>query len=236
MLLQISPFSLEHNWTINWHRLPSNIKERPILGEIAKNEEKALYAIASVGVITSSQMYHLFNLNKTKLKKMVARQRIVRHELILNEKHKISIYTLGINGAKIVRLSGYEINYWVRYQITDVIKRLLFFSLLERFKDKNAEVMPAPEPFAGGLVINEKPMYVYVVRGDVTDLIMFIKWNEFHERMIIVTESLSVLAQLKPYLNNIKLRVILDHSIVDKNSDISKAFYLFKDNEFIPEV
>ena len=33
-------------------------------------------------------------------------------------------------------------------------------------------------------------MYIYVLRGDIQDLMVFLKWREFNERMIIITESL----------------------------------------------
>lgn len=229
-----NPFSLQNEWVVHWRRLPSNISERPILGEIAKNEEQALRAIATVGLITSSQLLNLYQLGKNKLNRMIRRQRVVRHQLTLNNKYNISIYTLGINGAKIAEVSDYyEVNYWVRYRIEDVLKRIVFFGLYERFD--GVELLPAVEPFIATLMINGKPMYVYVVRGDTNDLLMYLKWNKFNERMIIVTESLSHLEMLKPFLHDIKLRVILDEDILNPNINIGDAFYLFKDNEFIKE-
>lgn len=229
----ISPFSLSHSWSVHWNRLPSNFKERPILGEIAKNEEEALKAIASVGVITSTQLFNIFKLNKNKQKRMVYRHRLVQHELSLNNKEQISIYTLGVNGAKIVNLPGYEVNYWVRYTINDTLKRLLFFSFYERFYP--VELLPAVDPFTGGILVNNKPMFVYVLRGDLNDFIMYLKWNKINERLIIITESLSFLEQLKPYLHNIKLRVIEDSSVFDKSKSIRESFYEFKNNDFVQE-
>ena len=37
-------------------------------------------------------------------------------------------------------------------------------------------------------IINEKPIYIYVVRGDVNDLLMYLKWDgkNFNERLIII--------------------------------------------------
>lgn len=233
-MVAISPFSLSHDWAIHWDRLPSNFREGPILGQIAKNEEEALNAIASVGIISSSQMFNLFRLNRNRLKRMVERNRLVQHEIVLNNKQRISLYTLGVNGAKITKLVGYEVNYWVEYTITDVLKRLLFFSFYERFYP--VKLLPAIDPFVGTVLINEKPMYVYVLRGDVNDLMMYLKWNHLNERLIIVTESLSFLEQLKPFLHDLQLRVILDHSIMNKEQAIQKSFYLFKNNEFQPEV
>src|SRR5690625_1130525 len=109
--MAMSPFSLDHDWVIHWDRLPSNFRESPILGQIAKSEEEALKAVASVGVVSSSQIFNLFKLNKSRLSRMVKRNRIVQHEIVLNNKYRISLYTLGINGAKIVGITGYEVNY-----------------------------------------------------------------------------------------------------------------------------
>lgn len=231
--LAISPFSLEHDWAIHWTRLPSNMQERPILGQIAENEEQALKAIASVGLITSNQLLDIYSLGSKKLKRMVMRNRIVRHELVMNGKHRISVYSLGINGAKIAGVVGYENNYWLNYRINDILKRLIFFKFYERVNSKG--VFPAPDPFIGALVINDKPMYVYVVRGDLNDISMYLKWNAFNERLIIITESLSFLEQLKPYLHNLKLRVILDEGVVNHEQRLNNVFYLLEENQFIKE-
>ncbi|RKJ51420.1 hypothetical protein D7X33_32205, partial [Butyricicoccus sp. 1XD8-22] len=173
--MAISPFSLEHTWAVYWKRLPSNMQDRPILGQVASNEEKALKAIASVGLITANQLLNLYSLSSNKLTRMVKRNRIVQHEIVMNDKYRIAIYSLGINGAKIVGLPGYEVNYWVKYSIHDILKRLLFFSFYERFHQN--ELIPVPNPFMGAIIINDKPMFVYVVRGDLNDLSMYLKWN-----------------------------------------------------------
>src|SRR5690554_7582237 len=60
------------------------------------------------------------------------------------------------NGAKIAGVSGYESNYWVKYTIEDVLKRLLFFSFYERFYPN--KLSPAIDPFMGAITINQKPI------------------------------------------------------------------------------
>lgn len=218
---------------IHWKRIPSNFQERPILGQVAAKEVEALKALSCVGLITSRQMFNLYGLTKKKLKRMVERHRIVPHELVLNEKHRITVYSLGVNGAKIAEMTGYEVNYWVRFQITDVLKRLLFFSFYERVYPSKLEL--AHDPFIAKIYINNNPMYVYVARGALDDIMMYLKWNEFNERLIIITESLSHLQQLKPFLQNIKLRVILDSSILNKEEPLINSFYLLENNEFRKE-
>lgn len=231
--MAISPFSLEHDWAVHWRRIPSNFQEAPILGQIAKNEEEAIRAVACVGIITANQLFNIYSLSRKKVIRMVKRHRLVEHELVMNNKHKISIYSLGVNGAKIAEVMGYEHNYWVKYTIKDILKRLLFFTFYERFYPN--ELLIAPEPFIGSIMINNKPMYVYVVRGDLNDITMYLKWNTLNERLIIITESLSHLEQLKPYLHNVKLRVILDNCVIDKNKPLNQSFYLLDDNEFKKE-
>lgn len=231
--MTISPFSLQNEWVIHWKRIPSNMKERPIIGQVAKTEEEALNALASVGLISGKQMLNIFSLGKKKLKKMVDRHRIVKHELVMNKKYRIPIYSLGVNGAKIAGVTGYENNYWVEYTIEEILKRLLFFEFYERFYPR--KLFPAPSPFTGAIVINDKPMYVYVARGDLNDLIMFLKWNNMNERIIIITESLSFLEHLKMYINNMKLRIILDENLINKTKSIGNSFYMLHNNEFIKE-
>ncbi|MEN1969672.1 hypothetical protein WMZ97_16540 [Lentibacillus sp. N15] len=228
--MAISPFSLQHSWSVHWSRTPSNFKEQPILGKVASNEQEALLAVASVGLITARQLFHLFSLNKDKVKRMVKRNRLVKHELVMNGDRRIAVYSLGINGAKIVGFSGYENNYWVKFSVNDILKRLLFLNFYERFHPNN--LLPAADPFIGSIMINNKAMYVYVVRGGLNDLMMYLKWNSLNKRLILITESLSLLEQLKPFLHDIKVRAILDSCVVDKTKKLSESFYLLDGNEF----
>src|SRR5699024_9981043 len=120
-----------------------------------------------------------------------------------NEDETIYIYTLGVNGAKIINAVGYEMNYWVEYRIEDILKRILFFSLYERFYPSDLAI--APDPFIGSMIINGKNMYVYVVRGDISDLMMYLKWSNFNKRIIFIAEELTHLTQLKPFIQNMRL-------------------------------
>lgn len=229
--MAISPFSLENDWVVHWERLPSNFQAGPILGQVSINEQQALKAVASVGLITASQLFNLFSLNSDRVKKMVKRNRLVKHELVMNKEYRITMFSLGVNGAKIAGVMGYyKINYWVEYRIPDILKRLLFLNFYERFYPN--ELLPAIDPFVGAIKINDKLMYVYVVRGDLNDIMMYLKWNPFKERLILITESLLYLEQLKPFLHDMKVRVILDESILDKGSQLNNSFYMFEENEF----
>lgn len=231
--MAISPFSLENDWTVFWKRIPSNFKERPILGEVAKDEQEALEGVASVGLISATQLLEIYSLGRGKVKRMVDRNRLVQHQIVMNKKNRITIYSLGVNGAKIVGVNGYEHNYWVEYKTTDILKRLLFFSFYKRVYPN--DLLVAPKPFIGSIMINNNPMHVYVIRGSTNDLMMYLKWNTFNERLILITESLSYLEQLKPFLYDLRLRVILDENVVDHSESLSNSFYFLEGDEFKKE-
>lgn len=118
-------------------------------------------------------------------------------------------------------IPGYEHNYWIKYEVEDVLKGLLFFQLYEYFSE--SRIFPATEPFIGSIFYQERPIYIYVLRGDIQDLMVFLKWREFNERMIIITESLP---HLQPLLmgKELKLRVTTDTDL--KAGNLKDLFYI----------
>ncbi|MCM3638250.1 hypothetical protein M3152_10985 [Sporosarcina luteola] len=223
--MEISPYSLSHNWSLLWTRIPSNIKRSPFVNGESPKERKALEALAAVGLIGGTQLTRLFSLDKKRLKRMVAEKKIVRHEIHRN-KQVIPIYTLGINGAVVAGLHDcYESNYWVEYKTDDVLKRLLFFQMYKHFPE--SKVLPTQEPFSGVIQFQGRPIYVYVVRGDLYDLLMYLKWKDksFNERFIIITESLGQLQPLKLIVEKVKVRVVLDMDLQDDRGNLQMLFY-----------
>jgi len=235
--MPISPYSLSHEWNLHWIRIPSNIKRSDYINGESPKERKALEALAAVGIIEGAQLFRLFSMDKKRLKRMVMEKKIVRHELIRN-KQSIPIFTLGINGAVIGGMEdSYDSNYWIEYIIEDVLKRLLFFQLYKHFA--GSEILPAPEPFSGAMKLERKPIYVYVVRGDVNDLLMYLKWKgkNFNERIIIITESIQHLEPLKIIAETLKLRVVIDVDLRGEIGNYQKLFYYLNESGvFIREV
>lgn len=234
--MTISPYSLSHEWNLHWTRMPSNMRESDYINGESPKERKALEALAAVGIIEGAQLFRLFSLDKKRLKRMVLEKKIVRHELKRN-KQIIPIFTLGINGAVIGGLKdSYDSNYWVEYKIEDVLKRLLFFQLFQHFA--GSKVLPTPEPFSGAIGFKGKPIYVYVVRGDVSDLLMYLKWkgNLFNERLILITESIRHLEKLKMIAERLKLRGILDLDLQDVSFRLENSYYLNEYSEFVGEI
>jgi len=235
--MSISPYSLSHEWNLYWTRIPSNIKRSDYINGESPKERKALEALAAVGIIEGAQLFQLFSLEKRRLKRMVMEKKIVRHELMKN-KQVISIFTLGINGAVIGGLKdSYESNYWVEYKIEDVLKRLLFFQLFQHFA--GSKVLPTQEPFNGTIQFQGKPIYVYVVRGDLRDLLMYLKWSGkyFNERIILITESIRHLQPIVLISKKLKLRVAVDVDLSGNTKVHQKLFYFMDETgEFIREV
>ncbi|GAB3051349.1 hypothetical protein [Virgibacillus ainsalahensis] len=219
-----SPFSLERPWELHWKRLPSNLRSINYINNESPKECAALGAIAKVGIIGGRQLSRLFRLPKKRLKRMEREQKIVRHEMHVN-KQIIPIYTLGQAGAVITNVP-YEPNYWVEYQTKDVLKRVLFFELYYYFPD--AKIIPTPEPFVGAIEFHGNPFYIYVSRGGIKDLIMYLKWkgSPFAERMIVITESLKHIQPLVMHAKDMKLRTTTDQNLLAGESNIQNMFYL----------
>lgn len=210
----ISPFSYsQHEWKLTWKRIPSNARyDKPVETQ-SKKEQKALEAIASVGVIGGAQLKRIFNIDKQRLKRMVGRKLIVQHELMRGNT-LIPIYTIGKHGANKV-MPQYEGNYWVKFNTEEVLKRLAFFQLSDLFE--KTTILPSPDPFVGTLRMNGNEFYVYVTRGNTEDLMMFLKWKSFSGRMIIITETLNYLKPVEAFLLGLKVRVLTDRELKEKN-------------------
>lgn len=209
----ISPFSYsQHEWKLTWKRVPSNEKyDRPFETQSAK-EQKALEAIASVGVIGGAQLRQLFNLDKGRVKRMVARKQLVQHELKRDDK-LIPIFTIGKLGANKI-MPKYIENYWVKFNKEEVLNRLAFFQLC--YLLENVIIKPSPEPFAGTLKINNNEFYVYATRGKVDDLALFLKWKPFSGKIIIITETLNQLKPLEIFIKGQKVRAITDRELKEQ--------------------
>jgi len=235
--MTISPYSLSHEWNLHWTRIPSNVRASDYINGESPKERKALEALAAVGTIEGAQLFRLFSLDKKRLKRMVLEKKIVRHELIRN-KQVIPIFTLGINGAVIGGLKdSYDSNYWVEYKIEDVLKRLLFFRLFQHFPE--SQILPTQEPFLGAIQFMDNPIYVYVVRGNMSDLLMFLKWRgeQHNERFIIITESFHHLRPLVMINKKLKLRIALDFDLQNETVSIQDIFYLFNGSgNFVSEM
>lgn len=201
----------------------------PLLTIQSPKEQKALEAIASIVVIGGVQLRRLFNLDKSRVKRMVARKMIVRHE-IKKGSQSIPIYTIGKTGANKI-MPKYIENYWVEYNAEEVLKRLVFFQLCYIFND--AKVLPAPSPFVGTLSRNRNNFYVYVTRGKVDDLMMFLKWRSFSERIIIVTESFNFLKPLEVFIKSSQLKI---RATTDEHLKLREAlFYRFSGDKWVLE-
>jgi hypothetical protein len=218
-------FSISHDWSLDWRRIFRH--ESAGIIRATKEETRALKALGAVGVIGSLQLSRFFSANTRKTKKrlsrMVNEQKLVRHEIKRN-KHKIPIYTLGSKGARVANIADYEENYWVSYKPEDVLKSLLFFQLYEKFP--GAEILPAPKPFVGAISFRDRLFYVYAVRGDLQDLLMYLKWKPFPERILVITESLNHLDPLNAYAPDLKIRAITD---ADLKGSFQDLFYMWDD-------
>jgi len=229
-----SPFSLQQEWHLFWNRIPSNAEVMDYIQCDSPREQKALFALSRIGIIGRRQLFHLFSIDKKRLKKMVKERKVVRHEMRLENKI-IPIYALGQSGAIITKLTTYEPNYWVEYKLEDVLKRLLFFSMYRFFAQSN--IIPTPEPFVGAIEFKGSPLYIYVLRGDTTDLTMYLKWQNhtFNGRMIIIAEKLNHIQPILMHTKDIKLRITTDHDLIHGGNLQELFYFIDSSGEFIKE-
>ncbi|MCI2257206.1 hypothetical protein L2D08_23115 [Domibacillus sp. PGB-M46] len=200
--------------------MPKHATPSQRINQESAKEKRALEALACIGVIGGLQLSRLFSLDKKRKKKMTAEKKLVRHNMKKNNR-VIPVYTLGVNGAAVAGVPGYQNNYWLKYKVEEVLKRLLFFQLYEYFPD--SRIFPASEPFVGSVFVQNNPIYIYVLKGDIQDLMMYLKWKAFDGRIIIITESLSYLHLLELW-EDLKVRAVLEHEL--RNSRIEEIFYI----------
>lgn len=217
----ISPYSYhQHEWKLNWEIITSNQKyDRPNENRSEK-EEKALEAIASVGVIGGLQLQNLFKLSKQQIKSMCNRHLLVRHSIIKNDR-EIPIYTIGKYGANRI-MPFYQSNYWLEMDQIEVLKCLSFFQFCLMFDE--VEIIPSPKPFTAGLKMSDKLFYIYVERNGMKDLLMYLKWKDhFNHRIFIITEKIDYVRDIDIYMEQeqpLKLRVVLDEQLKRREFDV----------------
>ncbi len=119
----------------------------------------------------------------------------------------------------------------MKFQIKDVLKRVLFYELYFYFP--KSEIIPTPEPFVGAINYNGKIFYVYVSREDNRDLIMYLKWkeNRFSERIIVITESTEHVNPLMIHAQDMKLRTKTDQELMARDGGI----YFHEEGKFVKE-
>lgn len=235
--MELSPFSVSHEWSLKWHRLPSNFKRLKYFNGESPIEIRALKALASVGVISKKQLMSIYGIKEQRLKRMIGEHKLVKHELKLPSLI-IPIYTLGENGAIMAGVEEiYQSNYWVKFRAEDVLKCVSFFQLValfEKLTDQEVEVRATTKPFTGVIHMGGKnQLHVYVLRGDTNDLATYIKWNEdyFDRRLIVVTESLNHLKPILADLSDWKVRYILDEDVFNGTGNLQELFYYLKDGK-----
>ncbi|MBA2176824.1 hypothetical protein H0266_18250 [Halobacillus locisalis] len=211
----VTPFSIHHHkWLLSWRRIPANPKHDKPYALTSKKEYKVLEAIASVGVIGHYQLKTLFKMDESKIQKMLRKRLIAHHEIFKNDE-AIDIYTLDKRGANDV-MPEYKSNYWLSMDVKRVLQALSFFQFSYLLMEEPLVLVPSPAPFMGGVKINGKYFYVYIAKGSIEDLTMFLKWKPyFQHRIFIVAEQINQLKSLEVFLeaSELKVRVLLEKDL-----------------------
>lgn len=230
-----SPFSKARNWRISWRRIPSSYKRLINFHPGNEREHRAITALAHTGLISSKHLRDVFRIDKEQQKKMEKGDKIVRHT-IQSDNLTIPMYSLGENGAIIAGLHDmYESNYWVEYQTNDVLKRFLFFEyfnlLKQRFPD--IQTVATPKPFVAGIQFsNGDIMYVYVAKGDTSDMQTYLKWGKKsinNQIMVVIGESLVHVDSFKMFLEGLRVRILIEDDLFTQHENFNDYFYLLND-------
>lgn len=221
-----SPFSIEtYKWEIDYNVIPST--PRILRTEFSKQEVRALNAVKHLGIIGSAQFRNLFfPKNKAHIHHMLRQHKIIEHPIKRRDGNKMTtlqVYTLGYKSLEYFHILDY-MNYWLEYNSSEVLQRLAFFKLYQRFVSKEPVVYRAPPPFTGMFDISGDPIDVLVVKNNTQEIQnewRFIKPNP-NKRMIVLTENLNWLKPINEFLIPCKVRVALES---DLDVPIEQMFY-----------
>lgn len=184
-----SPFSITHDWSYVPTVLPEPISAgyAPIRLPM---EEVGLQAIGNIGCIGSVQMSRLFHWKRHQVRRMLAENKLVQHELKKN-KNSIPIFTLGPRSIQLFKIDQ-SVNSWRYWSTESVLSKLVFFQFCCALheKQKGFQILPAAPPFTGKVQMGEHLRYVLVLRGQM-DIVELERELRLHTQpMIILAEKL----------------------------------------------
>ncbi|MDT3417147.1 hypothetical protein QO009_003042 [Brevibacillus aydinogluensis] len=197
---------------------------------MTENEMKVIKTVAEIGVIGANQLTRIFfRGNKKKTRKMIQKGFLIQHTLEQGTK-SIPFFTLSSVLNK--QFEGVQLEYLT---VKAILRRMLFFQLYGRlieqfpFTVERSEV----EPFVGVLKRNGLVFHVGVVRGDIEKWETFFKWHYDNERIILVTEKLTFLTPIQPYIKDKLIRVTTDENL--KTAPTDDLFYEWDGTRWIKE-
>ena len=192
-----------------------------------EKEEHIMQHLNILQVITHKQLRLRFKASDKQIENMVRKQLLVKHRLFKNEQEWF-IYSL-LDAS----------NFWVAYQMEDVLKRLvgvdLYFELNQKLPFE-LKLTASVYPFIYQIEMNGHLYEVYVDRGDTSDLLHFIERNQSvckGMRMFIAGEKVNHLNSLGVAIqsNTIKVRAVTDSKLYEKACPF--GFYIPNGNEWV---
>lgn len=227
---KLSPFSLGHEWKIEWQE-NDRVHENAMNWNV-KEEKELLPALATVGVISSLQLKNLFLSDKKKISKLCSTGKLIRHTLIRN-KQEIPVFTLGPTSNEMLKERMTVVD-WKNFNIPDLLQRLIFFQLMSRFKkeENDIKVASSVSPFVASFIRNNKKIHVLVERGNQQEIIHTLKFYTPRERFIFIKENINHGRELNEFMANCKVRMTTDH---DLDKSFEDMFYLYHAGEWIQE-
>jgi hypothetical protein len=163
--------------------------------------------------------------NKTDAKKQLNKLEdfgiIIRHSLE-NKNRDMPFYTLGPAGAKLID-KPYKPNWWLNTDVETVLKQLITNQLYLRIyrTSDNCQILRAPSPLSGVIVIGDAEFPLLVVRSNIEDMAREIRWLEL-KKALVICENYKQIKELAGSAN-FPVRFTTDYELC--NVPLNRAFF-----------
>lgn len=193
----ISPFSVFHNYRLNWADLPKNSRGlESKVGQLTERDGKVLALLAQCRIATSAQIGKVFWENPRTADgrlKMLARFGVLTRHTLESKRLTLIVYTLGPLGARLLNNTPFR-QWWLARPVPDILARLAATQLYLRMRELGpASFYPVPLPFTGMIKINQAEYAVVAVRDVGVD------FSVVHAaRLLVIAETERQLLSIAP--------------------------------------
>lgn len=167
----ISPFSVLHEYRINWTELPRGYQGLETrVGQLTDRDARVLKLLSHCRIATSAQLGKAFWQNPRTAAgrlKMLARFGVLTRHVLNSKRLTLVIYTLGPLGARLLNTGFHQ--WWRGQPVTDTLAQLVTTQMFLRMLGIGpATLYAVPPPFTGMIKMGQTEYAVVAVRnGDI---------------------------------------------------------------------
>ncbi|WP_436239960.1 hypothetical protein [Paenibacillus sp. LjRoot153] len=231
-MYDFSPLSVTYEWRYDPCILrttdESSFKFAKESVSLQPYDKMALTTLRNIGIMGTTQFVNLFYPGRiAKVKKLEKKGFLQKHRL-LRDGAEMHVYTLGISSFHLFDLWG-MLNYWVAYRTIDVLRKMIFFKVCEKFiaEGNKPNVYTGKLPCTGTIEM-KSPLDVLIVKENTADIQSEWRYSppDPNRHLVVVTENLNFLKPLQDILIKcIVVRVILEQELYDRNLTLASLFY-----------